>query len=253
MEINLIFKKFILILILVLILLFIFSKKDKFFYDVHEIYPDLDNINNIKNEIYEETKAVYLNKQWDDWPEKNLYNSKSNGNWKIFPFYAFNTWVNKNCKSCPKIYQFLKSIKGLKSALLSKLSPKMKLNPHRGWGHHSNHVIRCHYGIFIPEGCYISVSNRDRPPLFNKIKKSDMVYDNNDRKEEIRFHEKFKWLCFDDSKTHYAENMSNEDRIVLLIDIERPSNIKIGTSEVGDTKELKEIVKYYTERNIKIK
>jgi aspartyl/asparaginyl beta-hydroxylase (cupin superfamily) len=139
----------------------------------------------------------------------------------------------------------------------------MKLNPHKGWGRHSNYVIRCHYGLLVPEGCYISVSNRDKPPLFKKEKTKSKasgesfgffkskVYDEFDRKEEIRFHKQFQWLCFDDSKTHYAENTSNSDRIVLLLDIERPLNIAVGKSIEGDTEELTAIINYYKSKNIR--
>jgi hypothetical protein len=62
-----------------------------------------------------------------------------------------------------------------------------------------------------------------------------------------KYHNKFEWLIFDDSKIHSAENLSDADRIVLIIDVERPRNIAIGKSEIGDTKELLEIV-----NNIKI-
>lgn len=269
METNSLFKYFILSLIITLILVIILSRtKDEFFYDVKEINPDLEKIDSIKYEVYNEMLKVYNKKSWEDWPEKNLYNK--NGQWKILPFYAFDTWVKENCDSCPKIYKFLKSIKGLKSAMLSKLSPKMKLNPHRGWGRYSNYIIHCHYGILVPEGCYVSVSNRNKPPLFksftsgeskgffkkekvkSKTSGENIVYDEFDRKEEIRFHQQFKWLCFDDSKTHYAENTSNSDRIVLLLDIERPLNIAVGTSAEGDTEELTAIINYYKSKNIKI-
>jgi aspartyl/asparaginyl beta-hydroxylase (cupin superfamily) len=274
METKVLFKYFIFSLIITLILVIILSRtKDEFFYDVKEINPELEKIDIIKHKIYKEMLNVYNKKSWEDWPEKNLYNT---GNWKIFPFYAFDIWIKENCEACPETYKFLKSIKGLKSALLSKLSPKMKLNPHKGWGRHSNYVIRCHYGLLVPEGCYISVSNRNKPPLFKsftsgesfgffkkeKIKSKasgeskgffkSMVYDEYDRKEEIRFHKQFKWLCFDDSKTHYAENTSDSDRIVLLLDIERPLNISVGTSIEGDTEELTAIINYYKSRNIKI-
>ena len=47
---------------------------------------------------------------------------------------------------------------------------------------------------------------------------------------------------FDDSKLHYAENKSNEQRVVLIVDIERPYNIKRGTSSVEETSELMDII-----------
>lgn len=235
---------------------YLFSQKmDKFFYNIRDISRDLDNIDSEKVSIYNECMDIYMNSNWVNWPEKDLYAAKNKtSTWKIFPFYAFGIWVNDNCDKCPKLYKFLKSIKGLKLATLSKLSPHMKLTPHQGWANHSNSVIRCHYGILIPDGCYISVSNSDNPPMYNKSKSYKMnmfpsnIYnydDNGFANEEIRFHRQFKWLIFDDSKTHYAENMSNKDRIVLIIDIERPKNIKTGSSQIGDTSELKELINYY--------
>lgn len=204
------------------------EKLDKLFYDVDDISSDLNKIDNLKDKILTETLAVY-DKNWTDWPEKNLY--EKNGQWKIFPFYAFGQWVDKNCIACPNICNFLKQIKGLKLATLSKMSPKMKLTPHKGWGNHSNHVIRCHYGLTVPDGCYIAVSRE------NDI-------------DEIQYHKKFRWTIFDDSYAHYAENTSGKDRIVLIIDIDRPSHIKTGTSDIGDTDELLEIINYFKNNNV---
>ena len=141
------------------------------FYSVEQVCHELNNINKIKDNILNEVINVN-NQNWKDWPEKNLYATK--GTWKIFPFYAFGVWANNNCKKCPHIYNFLNTIPNLKLATLSKLSPKMKLIPHMGWGNHSNNVIRCHYGLIVPSGCYISVEDEKR--------------------EEIQYHKKFKWL-----------------------------------------------------------
>lgn len=204
---------------------------DEMFYNVNEIEPKLNSIKHIDKLVKYEVDTI-INTCWTNWPEKYLY--ANDGTWKIFPFYAFDMWVTDNCNKCPNITKFLKSIPGLKIAILSKLSARMKLTPHRGWGNHSNGVIRCHYGIKIPNaesGCYISVK---------------------DNIEVKKFHIESEWLCFDDSKEHYAENPSDEDRIVLILDIARPYNIKMGTSDVGDSKELIEIVKYFKRKNMEI-
>jgi hypothetical protein len=233
----------IIIAILIYICIFVFDSNKKinklviepkkqlnnFFYEVDDVNKDLMLADYCKHKMLKDAINVY-NDKWKDWPEKNLY--ESNGTWKIFPFYAFGVWANENCKKCPEIHKFIKNIRGLKLATLSKLSPGMKLVPHEGWGFHSNHVIRCHYGLIVPENCYISVSDGNH--------------------EEIKYHKNFEWLIFDDSKTHYAENKSEFDRIVLIIDVERPSWIKTGVSKVGDSKELLEIVDYFKKKNISI-
>lgn len=177
---------------------------------------------------------MYNNKiYWHDWPEKELYNESEPNGWTIYPFFAFGIWVKDNCKKCPIITKFIKSIPRLKLATLSKLKGGTKLNEHEGWASHSNYVIRCHYGLIIPKNlCYI------------------YVRDNKTNKEEKKFHKKFEWLIFDDSKTHYAHNQSNEDRIVLIVDVARPDNIEIGTLDIGDSKELIEIIDYFRIKNI---
>lgn len=236
---------------------------DQNFYDINDVEPALYKIHNKSQQIYNECMNVYYNGNWKDWPEKELYVKE--GAWKIFPFYAFGIWAKENCLKCPTIYNFLKSIPNIKLATLSLLKPHTVLTPHRGWGKHSNHIVRCHYGLLVPDGCFISVCNNENPPLYNNPETNDFINnikqsnlkDNalvqvnvEDTIEELQFHKQFNWLILDDSKVHYANNTSDFDRIVLIIDIERPEHIKTGISQVGDTKELNEIIKYYREQNI---
>lgn len=211
------------------------NKKNKLFYSINEIEPKLNQMDKIKNEILKETILVYKNNLWTEWPEKDLYNNNQSepDGWKIFPFYAFGVWVQSNCDKCPKITEFIKSIPGLKLATLSKLKAGTKLNEHEGWASHSNYVIRCHYGLIVPDNlCYI------------------YVRDNKTGNSEKKYHKKFDWIVFDDSKTHYAHNQSDRDRIVLIVDVARPNDIEIGKSEIGDSKELIEIINYFKEKNI---
>lgn len=222
---------FIILLIIIILIIVIFNtvKKNKLFYKVSDIDNNLNNINKYKNKILQETINISNNQNdWTIWPEKYLYNNEDG--WKIFPFFAFNIWVDENCKKCPTIYKFIKQIKGLKLATLSKLSPNTKLNIHQGWANHSNYVIRCHCGIIVPENCYVYVEDE-----INK---------------EYQYHKKFEWLIFDDSKLHFAENPSDTGRIVLILDIDRPDDIEIGKSNEGDTKELIEIINYFKEKSI---
>lgn len=222
----------IVIIIIAFVLLYLTMRKqyiDKKFYDVTEICPELNNIYNypkIFNEVENVQKEI-----WSEWPEKQLYVSKDK-KWNIFPFKAFGVIVKDNCNKCPTLAKFINSIPNIKIALLSKLGPGMKLLPHQGWGNHSNNVIRCHFGLDVPNGCYISVSDN-----------------NNLSDQEIKYHKNNEWLCFDDSKIHYAHNPTNKDRIVLIVDVVRPKNIKRGNSTIGDTKELAEIINYYKNKN----
>lgn len=212
------------------------NKKNKLFYSINEIEPKLNSIDKIKKQILEETIQVYQNNLcagWAEWPEKELYPKSDTDGWKIFPFFAFGVWVHSNCELCPTMTKFLKNIPGLKLATLSRLKGGTKLEEHEGWASHSNYVIRCHYGLIVPNNqCYIYVK------------------DSANNKEEKKYHSKFEWMAFDDSKTHYAHNQSNEDRIVLIVDITRPADIEIGKSDIGDSKELMDIIEYFKQKNI---
>ena len=242
------------IIIIVIILCIIscivsyYNKKDKFFYKPGEISYDLKKIHGKKIEIYNEITDVYFSsRNWVDWPEKELYGNDVS--WEIFPFYGFGKWIKDNCRQCPKLYDFLKSLNGLKFASLSKLSAGMKIKHHKGIGIHSNNIIRCHYGLIVPTGSYISVSNTDTPPLYRQSKKNkypdNIYYNKNKKKEEIQFYKQYEWTIFDNSKTHYEENTSDKDIVILIIDIERPKNINFGKSFVKDNDKLKELIDYY--------
>lgn len=203
---------------------------DKPYYDVNEIEPKLDEIKKYKNDILKEVISLNENQEkWIDWPEK-LYDKKQQ--WKIFPINVFGKWANNNCKKCPVLTKFLKSIPNLKLAILSKMSEGTVLTPHQGWSKHSNYSLRCHYGLIVPPKSCVKVLDKNGEW---KIKK----------------HKKFEWIIFDDSKKHTAENLSNTERIILLVDIKRPDFVPIGNSKIEDTQELIDILKKFkTDNNI---
>lgn len=199
---------------------FSYEQLDKKFYDPYKTFPVLSTIHPYYSHISSEvTNLCNQPHEWLQWPEKELYTVEDG--WKVYPIFVFGKW-STNCPNVPYITQFLKGVPGLKIAALSRMKPKVKLTPHQGWASHSNNILRCHYGIHVPSGCYISVKEGEI---------EEKVYQQNDE-----------WLVFDDSKEHYAENMSDVERIVLIIDIERPKNIKKGCSTIADSKEFLEIV-----------
>ena len=213
------------IILIFLTIIFIIYKKDQMdlldqkFYDTMTLYPELkiisDNIQMIEKELsdYESDQQ----KEWIEWPEKHLYEKKKG--WLTIPIYGFNYW-SKQSLYFPNLVKILKQIKNIKLVTFSKLKSGVKLNPHHGWAFHSNYVIRNHYGITVPPNkCAIIVE------------------------DDTRYHQRHKWLSFDDSKEHSAYNMSDSDRIVLIIDMERPDYIKLGISESEDSDELRDFIK----------
>lgn len=231
-----------LIILIIILIVFYFiynivNKKtlDKNFYTLEETYPFLDKIYEKLN-IYKNEINNLTNDKWMDWVEKNLYKRETkDGDWKIIPFCGFDIWVDENCNKCPELYKFLKSIPNLKIAILSKMGPNTILSEHKGWANHSNHVLRCHFGLDIPNNCFISVGDyeKGKPEIDQNILR------------EVKHYEQDKWIVFDDSKFHYSWNKSTKDRIVLILDIERPPNVKKGKAIKGDTHELLELIKKF--------
>ena len=210
-------------MIFVLLVLYVLclSKRqvNKCFYQVEEICPQLNNI--CKEAIIEEYMTNNQSGTWVDWPEKLIDEGME---WKIIPFCAFGKWIQKNLDHYPLLGKFLTGISGIKLAGLSRLGPRTTLTPHQGWANHSNHHLRCHYGIDVPQGCQI------------------IVYNEKTGLPQIQSHATGKWIIFDDSKVHTAVNPSNNYRTVLIVDVERPSHVKIGSAVEGDITELNNFI-----------
>ena len=193
-------------------------------------YPFLSRFRRSHDEMVKEVKALLDLPpsggagNWTPWPEMNLYDHNAKPDWKIFPFCGFGVTIKENCDRCPTISNLLQKIPGLKTALISRMGPSMYLKPHQGWASHSNFVLRCHYSLIVPEGCGLIVN------------------------DEVRVHEEGKWIIFDDSKMHSAFNNSTQDRYVLIIDIERPADVPMGTSAEPNSDELLALIEEYAKR-----
>jgi hypothetical protein len=197
--------------------------KNQPFYDP-SVFPQLSNIN---NDIIKEELLNYLqnsNNTWIDWPEYDLWkNDDKKSSWKVMPLMSFSKWSDKNTKIFPNTTKQLKNIDGLVSAGFSKLGPNTTLTLHKGWGNLSNNVLRCHLGLIVPANkCKVFVMG---------ITNDEMIQKEN------------KWIVFDDSLYHSASNDDNEkERIILLLDIKRPSHIPKGESDIDNSPELNNFV-----------
>lgn len=119
-------------------------------------------------------------------------------NWKTFAFYVFGHRVDDNCARCPATAALLDKLPGLQNAWFSILAPRYHIPPHKG---PTRAVIRCHLGLIVPddaENCWLRVD------------------------EEIcRWHEG-KCLVFDDTYEHEVRNDTDQVRVVLFMDFDRP-------------------------------
>lgn len=188
------------------------------FFDQKTVLPELDHVTQHFDVILKELKNV--SKGWQPWPEK-LWDETLGHEWKVIPLYAFGKWANQYCAMFPETQKVLSSIPTLRTALFSRLGPKTVLKAHTGWDRLANVVLRCHLGLVVPSkgqsGVWVNGKNQ--------------------------MQQVGKWIVFDDSLLHTGFNMSeSEDRIVLIVDVERPPQIPPGTAVGGYTEEVIKLI-----------
>jgi beta-hydroxylase len=129
------------------------------------------------------------------WPDKDLYNK----GWKAIGLvykgrddYHYTQMVRD---LFPLTNRLVKSVPGVYIAGFSILEPKTRIYPHTGY---TGDVYRSHLGLICPKGAYLEVEG-----------------------ERIEW-EQGKMFAFDDMKTHNAYNGSDEERVILMVDFERP-------------------------------
>lgn len=118
--------------------------------------------------------------------------------WKTFILYIYGNKVEKNTVRCPQTTRLLSQIPGMQTAFFSIFAGGKQLPIH--WGPYKG-LLRYHLGLLVPQppdSCGIWVNG-------------------------ITAHwEPGKSLVFDDTYKHYAWNHSEQDRVVLFVDFERP-------------------------------
>jgi ornithine lipid ester-linked acyl 2-hydroxylase len=205
-----------LLIIVVLFVLFYYKYNipilNKNFYDYKKLYPFLETLKENRQTILDEVKTL---ENYVDYPEKYLYKPNT---WKIFPYFGFGVTINDNLKKSPKIYKLIKSIPGVKTALLSRMSPNSTLNEHQGWAFFSNKILRVHYVIKANDKSFMIVNNERKKQNENDI------------------------IVFDDSKLHYAENLGDTEKLVLILDFARPFYVKKGQSDFTNFEEIKDFL-----------
>ena len=123
--------------------------------------------------------------------------SKSNY-WKTDGLLFWGYFVKKNRHTFKTSWEVLKKIPGIVSISISVLEPGSSIKVHNG---DTNAIIRVHLPIIVPEGlpnCSFTVVEETRPWKVGEP------------------------LLFNDAHLHKAQNLSNERRVVLLIDVIRP-------------------------------
>lgn len=132
------------------------------------------------------------------------FNSFFRTGWKRF----YLKWYGQDLPSaqalCPRTVELVKSIPSIKAAMFASLPPGSRLVRHRDPYAGS---LRYHLGLFTPNSpqCYIEVDGQ-------------------------RYH----WrdgevVMFDETYIHYAENTTQQQRVILFCDVERPVYTRLMT------------------------
>lgn len=182
------------------------------------LYPELsllaENAHIIAKEIADE-------KRWFLWPSDQKASDRSKmcafleGEWTIFPLFfpklnllnvripglmqlELEQLVEEVPTRFPQTIKNLQKLPQLKFAALSRLHPHSELKPHR---HENPHSFIAHMGLVIPSSgdCGLKVGNK----VHHWKNTGDLI-------------------LFDDTYLHSAWNRSDEERIVLYLDLLKP-------------------------------
>ena len=120
------------------------------------------------------------------------------GNWKTFFLWAYGHRAEENCTHCPETARIVERIPGMKTAMFSIFRPGTQVKPHRG---PYKGLLRYHLALKVPKDpkqCGIRVGG------------------------QVEHWQEGRSLIFDDVFEHEAWNDSDEIRVVLFVDFERP-------------------------------
>jgi beta-hydroxylase len=118
--------------------------------------------------------------------------------WKTFFIYGYGFEAKLGVEMCPRTAALMREIPGMKTAMISILSPRKHILDHRG---PYKGVLRYHLGLIVPqdaEACRIRVG------------------------DDFRHWQEGKSLIFDDTFNHEVWNDTDETRVVLFVDVMRP-------------------------------
>lgn len=118
--------------------------------------------------------------------------------WQTFVFMCYGMQAERNKARCPATMKALEGIPGLRTAFFSILSPGKQIPIHRG---PYNGVLRLHLALKVP---------KDRENCWIEVDGNRYVW------------EAGRAVIFDDYYPHEVHNDTDETRVVLFVDLERP-------------------------------
>jgi beta-hydroxylase len=130
--------------------------------------------------------------------QRDNYRISADGNWRTFILKGCGYRCERSMRICPETTRLVEAVPRLESAYFSILAPGARIPPHRGL---SRGLIRVHLPLVVPhraEACRMWIGGTPHVWREGRL------------------------LVFDDTFKHEVRNETDEERVVLLIDFERP-------------------------------
>jgi len=131
-------------------------------------------------------------------PDTGIFDRIGSPDWRTFNLIMFDQDVPRNADRCPTTVALLRRVPGVQSALFSIIAPGAYIPPHND---PAKGVIRYHLALKVPkdrDNCFINVDGQN-------------------------YHwEEGKGVLFDDVFDHWVRNDTDEERVILFVDILRP-------------------------------
>lgn len=161
----------------------------------------IESFENEWETILEEAKAVLKYKHvipgfQDISPDQ--YRLAKGNNWKTFILFGFGKRLETNTQLTPKTADLLEAVPNLQTAMFSILAPGYRIPAHTGV---TKGVLRAHLGLIVPQkekDCWIRID------------------------QDIISWSPGKAFVFDDTYEHEVHNDTDEERVILLFDFDRP-------------------------------
>ena len=129
------------------------------------------------------------------------YRIATAANWKTFFLFGFGNRLERNCRQAPVTADIISRIPKIHTAWFSILAPGYHIPAHTGV---TKGILRAHFGLIIPK-------ERDKC----RIRVGDQFMN----------WEEGKMFVIDDTYDHEVWNDTDEERVVLLLDFNRPMRL----------------------------